>query len=317
MKPKISIICPVFNAREFVEDTIRTVIAQTYGSWELLVMDGGSRDGTVAILERYEKQYPNIRCYSEPDEGSWQAAWRGLDRAEGEFICFMYASDGYLNNNWFKECGEALDADPALSLVWGIPFDMREDGKILGPHFAYAHYLRVKKAAYVFRTYGDLIKRLSPKKVWQAIKSKEYYKISSAASMAHAGTPPQKDQWFFYWLRTGITFPDANMVVSKKVFIDCAPRYAPGNAVVDAFHDFFFNFNSRGYLSRCIPVPANYARIHGAQTERRHGEIMKNRGNYFKQISEFKKQLKDKKEFSFIDKNKKKVFSVALHHMGP
>jgi glycosyltransferase involved in cell wall biosynthesis len=311
MKPKISIICPVFNGEKFIEETVKTIVAQTYKNWELLVMDGGSKDGTVGILELYARKYPNIRYYSESDEGSWNAIWKGIDRANGEFICFMYASDGYLNNEWFAKCVEALDADPALSLVWGIPFDMTEEGKMLGPHFAYAQFLPKRTLTQVFRTYGALFKRLAPGKLWRVLKNREFHKVSTAASMARKEEPLQKQAWFRYWLRTGLAFPDANMIVDKKVFIECTPRYISGSRVVDTFHDFFFNFNSRGYLAGCLPTPANYARIHSAQlTERRHGEIMKNRECYFRQVAEFRKELKKRKIFSFIDKDKNEVMTI-------
>ncbi len=313
MKPKISIICPVFNAEKFIKDTIDTIIPQTYKNWELLVMDGHSKDGTIKILEQYNKEHPNIKYFSEPDEGSWDAIWKGIDRAEGEFICFMYASDGYINNEWFRKCIEVFNADSSLSLVWGIPFDMTEKGKMLGPHFAYAQFLPKRTLAQTIRTYGLLMKRLDPRKIWRVLKNKEYHKMPSAVSMALKEKALEKEEWFLYWLRTGLSFPDANMVVSKKVFIDCTPRYIPGSRVVDTFHDFFFNFNTRGYLSKCIPVPANYARIHGAQiTERRHGEIISNREHYFRQLSDFRKELKQRGTFSFIDKDKEEISRIDI-----
>lgn len=308
MKPNISIICPVFNAEKFIKETIEIILAQTYKNWELLVMDGGSKDGMISILEQYTKEYPNIKYFSEPDEGTWDAVWKGIDRAEGEFVCFMYASDGYINNEWFQKCAEALDADPSLSLVWGIPFDMTEEGKMLGPHFAYTQFLPKRTVAQMIRTYGLLMKRLDPRKIWRVLKNKEYHKMSSAVSMALKEEALQKKEWFLYWLRTGLSFPDANMVVNKKVFIDCTPRYVPGSRVVDTFHYFFFNFNARGYCARCLPIPANYARVHAAQvTERSHGEIIKNRERYFKQLSDFRKELKQRGMFSFIDKDKKPI----------
>ena len=123
----------------------------------------------------------------------------------------------------------------------------------------------------------------------------------------------EKKEWFLYWLRTGLSFPDANMVINKKVFIDCTPRYIPGSRAVDTFHDFFFNFNTRGYFAKCIPVPANYARVHDAQiTERRHGEIIKNRRRYFNQLGDFRKELKKRRTFSFIDKDKKEISRIDI-----
>lgn len=277
-------------------------------------MDGGSKDGTISIIEQYKKEYPNIKCFSERDEGAWDAAWKGIDRVEGEFICFMYASDGYVNNEWFQKCAEALDTDPSLSLVWGIPFDMTEEGKMLGPHFAYAQFLPKRTLAQTIRTYGLLMKRLDPRKIWRILKNKEYHKISSAASMALKEEALQKKEWFLYWLRTGLSFPDANMVVSKKVFVDCTPRHVPGRRAIDTLHDFFFNFNSRGYFAKCLPIPANYGRIHATQaTERFHDEIIGNRERYFRQLGDFGKELKRRGTFSFVDKDKKPIQNLIFH----
>jgi glycosyltransferase involved in cell wall biosynthesis len=313
MKPKISIICPVFNAEKFIKGTIETILAQNYQKWELLVMDGGSNDATLSILERYTKEHSNIRFYSTPDEGSWDAIWKGIDRAEGEFIGFTYASDGYINNNWLSACAEEFDRDATLSLVWGIPFDMTEKGELLGPHFAYAQFLSKRSIGQRLRTYGSIIKRMSPRKIMRLLKNREYSKAALAVSMAGKGGALQKKEWFLYWLRTGLPFPDANMIVNKKVFIDCTPRYQAGSRVVDTFHDFFFNFNARGYFAKCLPTPANYGRLHGSQiTERRQGEIVKNRGDYFRAVSEFKKKLKAQKSFSFIDKDKNNIASTNL-----
>jgi len=123
-KPKISIITPSKNTGRFAEETIESILAQTYKNWEHIVVDGGSTDETLDVLW----QYPHIRLISEPDNGFNEAFSKGLRMAEGEYVMLCCISDGYLNKNWFKRCVEILDCRPEISLVWGIDQNMLDDG---------------------------------------------------------------------------------------------------------------------------------------------------------------------------------------------
>lgn len=78
---------PSYNQAHFIEDTLYSVRNQTYDHVEHVVMDGGSEDGTVEILEEYE-QYDDydMRWVSEPDEGQLDAINRGFERADGEIV---------------------------------------------------------------------------------------------------------------------------------------------------------------------------------------------------------------------------------------
>lgn len=90
--PLISIITPSFNQAAYIEDTIRSVMTQDYPSWEHIVVDGGSSDGTVEILQRY----PHLRWVSEKDRGQADAVNKGLRMAQGEIIGWLNSDDTYL-----------------------------------------------------------------------------------------------------------------------------------------------------------------------------------------------------------------------------
>src|SRR5262245_26911915 len=78
-EPRITIVTPSFNQGSFIEQTIRSVLDQGYDNLEYLVLDGGSSDGTVEILDRYRSR---LACYiSEPDGGQTDALIRGFARA--------------------------------------------------------------------------------------------------------------------------------------------------------------------------------------------------------------------------------------------
>ena len=88
--PLFSIITPVFNGAVGLEKTIASVLAQPGGLFEFLVRDGGSTDGTVALLEQAG---PRVRWVSEPDSGVYYAMNKGVAAASGEFLYFLGAGD--------------------------------------------------------------------------------------------------------------------------------------------------------------------------------------------------------------------------------
>jgi len=90
-QPLISIITVVYNGEEYLEETIQSVINQTYKNIEYIIIDGGSSDGTVDIIKKYEKKIDY--WVSEKDEGIYDAMNKGIDVARGEFINFMNADD--------------------------------------------------------------------------------------------------------------------------------------------------------------------------------------------------------------------------------
>ncbi|MCR4275185.1 MAG: glycosyltransferase [Candidatus Wolfebacteria bacterium] len=305
--PKISILCPVFNSKEFIKDTVESVLKQSYKDWELIIMDAGSTDGTLDILGEYSKKYENIRVFSEPDEGAWHGIMKGLVLSRGEFVCFTYASDGYLNPNWLLKCMEVFKNDKEISLVWGIPFNMTENGKVVGPHFAYAQFLDKNNFFGKTNSARQIIKRyrfLNPSSWVGLIKKINFTNFLFLMSIFKRKKPPQKQDWFFYWLKTALIFPDCNMCVYKKVFLNCIPEYVLGSKIVDAYMDFYFNFNAKGYLSYCLPISANFARIHEGQLgQKRRAEVERMRSIYLEKVKELRKEvLSDKKNFIFIDK---------------
>jgi len=89
--PKISIITPSYNQGQYLEETIRSVIAQHYPNYELLIIDAGSTDNTLAIIRKYE---PWITYWvSEPDRGQSHAIQKGLDVATGDIINWINSDD--------------------------------------------------------------------------------------------------------------------------------------------------------------------------------------------------------------------------------
>ena len=89
--PLISVVTACFNAREFIESCISSVVDQTYSCYEYIVVDGGSFDGTVDVIKRYD--YGIDHWVSEPDKGISDAFNKGLDLAAGDYVLILNSDD--------------------------------------------------------------------------------------------------------------------------------------------------------------------------------------------------------------------------------
>lgn len=89
--PKISIVIPSYNRATLIRQALESVLKQTYQAFELIVVDGGSTDGTLEILD----EIPDLRLVSEPDRGMYDALNKGLQLAKGEIVGFLNSDDFY------------------------------------------------------------------------------------------------------------------------------------------------------------------------------------------------------------------------------
>jgi glycosyltransferase involved in cell wall biosynthesis len=94
---KISIITPSFNQGKFIEKTIKSIIDQNYSNYEHIIIDGGSTDSTLDILNKYRN---DVYFISENDKGQVNAINKGLHLATGDIIAFLNSDDFYLPNTF-------------------------------------------------------------------------------------------------------------------------------------------------------------------------------------------------------------------------
>lgn len=93
----LSIIIPTFNSSQTLQKALDSIICQTFTDWEVLIMDGVSKDNTLEIARSYNDT--RIRIYSEPDKGIYDAMNKGIKKANGEWLYFLGSDDWLLNNN--------------------------------------------------------------------------------------------------------------------------------------------------------------------------------------------------------------------------
>jgi glycosyltransferase involved in cell wall biosynthesis len=121
--PKISIVTPSYNQAQFIEETIRSVLLQGYPDLEYLVIDGGSTDGSVGIIRKYEKYL--TYWVSEPDEGMYAAINKGLRMSHGDVLAYLNSDDRYFS--WtLAVVAQALAGRPRVGFAFGDMLNISE-----------------------------------------------------------------------------------------------------------------------------------------------------------------------------------------------
>jgi glycosyltransferase involved in cell wall biosynthesis len=114
--PKISIIIPNFNYVNYIEKTILSVINQNYPNLELIIIDGGSTDGSIEIIKKYETYI--AYWVSEKDKGQTNAINKGLLKSSGEIIGWLNSDDTYCENT-LNTVAEYFIRYPKIDIVFG------------------------------------------------------------------------------------------------------------------------------------------------------------------------------------------------------
>jgi glycosyltransferase involved in cell wall biosynthesis len=103
---KTSIITVCFNSAATIEDAIKSILMQDYKDIEYIVVDGGSTDGTLEILAKYQSRI--AKCISEPDNGIYDAMNKGIKLATGDIIGFLNSDDFYVDKTVIRRIAEMM-----------------------------------------------------------------------------------------------------------------------------------------------------------------------------------------------------------------
>jgi glycosyltransferase involved in cell wall biosynthesis len=129
---KISIVTITYNAARTLQRTLDSVACQTYADIEHLIIDGASKDDTVAIAERYKAMSRHeVVIQSEPDKGLYDAMNKGLKRATGDYLCFLNAGDKLHSKDTLAHLIELVSNGSPVGVLYGDTHIVDAQGNFL------------------------------------------------------------------------------------------------------------------------------------------------------------------------------------------
>ena len=122
---RVSIITIVRNNRATMEDCVKNVLSQSYKEIEYIVVDGGSNDGTIDIIQAYHERIS--QWISEPDQGIYDAMNKGIEMATGQVIGFLHSSDVYAHPRVIEEVARVFEKSNASSVYGDLQYVDKEN----------------------------------------------------------------------------------------------------------------------------------------------------------------------------------------------
>ncbi len=116
-KSKVTIVTVVYNSIDSIEETILSVINQDYNDKEYIIIDGGSTDGTIEIIKKYETRIDN--WISEKDKGIYDAMNKGIIMANGEWVNFMNSGDCFFDHTTLSTIFSNTSIDSSIHVLFG------------------------------------------------------------------------------------------------------------------------------------------------------------------------------------------------------
>lgn len=136
LTPTFSVITVCYNAGAVIEDTIQSVISQTYHHVEYIIIDGDSTDKTCSIIHRYRERI--TRVVSEPDRGLYDAMNKGMALATGDYLCFLNAGDSFHEDDTLQQMVHTLrEVDELPDVLYGETQLVDREG----------HFVRMRRLA--------------------------------------------------------------------------------------------------------------------------------------------------------------------------
>lgn len=117
LTPTFSVITVTYNAADVIEDTIQSVISQTYHHIEYIIIDGKSTDGTMDIIQQYRDRIDTV--VSESDKGLYDAMNKGMKRATGDYLCFLNAGDSFHEDDTLQWVAHNLTGTTLPDIIYG------------------------------------------------------------------------------------------------------------------------------------------------------------------------------------------------------
>ncbi len=164
-KIKVSVCISIYNGERFIRKCLDSVVCQTLTEIEIVLVNNGSTDSSLDIMNEYKKKHPDIiKVYSQEDRGLAQGRQTGIDNAKGEFIAFLDADDSVSNDAYEKMYYSAIKYNADI-----VECMTSKDGKII-----HSKYEGVKKASEILQDYflnGDI-----PTMIWLRLYKRSLFR---------------------------------------------------------------------------------------------------------------------------------------------
>ena len=131
MTPLVSVVIPTYNRAGYLREAIESVRAQTFGDWELLIVDDASTDGTRELVESYAQQSPHIRYLWQDNRERAAARNAGIRAAQGQYVALLDSDDVWLPQH-LERCLEEFRGCPEAGVVYSGSYFVDADGRIVG-----------------------------------------------------------------------------------------------------------------------------------------------------------------------------------------
>ncbi|MDR2496784.1 MAG: glycosyltransferase family 2 protein [Tannerellaceae bacterium] len=202
-KGLVSIITPMYNAEKYIADTIKSVLAQTYSQWEMIIVNDGSKDECERIASEFARKDTRIKVFSQQNRGSASARNNGIRRAAGQYIALLDADD--LWEPYFLELQLSHMNDKKALLVYGSHKRIDADGReCLIPFIAPSKI-----------TYKDLLKTCSISCLTALYDTSDYGKFYLDEKLKSL-----RDD-HLYWLtiikHTGVAYGNKKIIASYRL----------------------------------------------------------------------------------------------------
>jgi len=126
-EPLVSVIMPAYNARQYITESIESVIAQTYTNWELIIVDDDSTDDTASIIKEFSQQDPRIKYLYQDRGRQGKARNKAIKNSNGDYIAFLDADDLWEQSKLEVQI-DAIENSPDITLLFTQGFILQPDG---------------------------------------------------------------------------------------------------------------------------------------------------------------------------------------------
>lgn len=129
LNPRFSIITVTYNAEKVIEETIQSVITQSYKNYEYIIIDGDSKDNTLSVIDKYKDMISSV--VSEPDKGLYDAMNKGIATATGDYLCFLNAGDSFHEDDTLQLMVHSINGDELPDVLYGETAIVNKEGHFL------------------------------------------------------------------------------------------------------------------------------------------------------------------------------------------